>query len=398
MEYLRTLRFLIVAACSLHLCNCTYAQKKPQEVPWNESRKVELDKTTLSERDLVSGINLPWDISWGPDDHIWVTERGGRVLRVEPETGVFEVVLEHPDVVDGAERGMFGLTHHPDWKNHKEVYIVYTNGQWKEGTARERLSVFQWSQGKLINEKVLLEFSAHGWHNGSRLVITPDHKILMSTGEVGLGSESSQNLESLNGKILRINLDGSIPKDNPDPASYVYSYGHRNPQGLAIGPNGIIYSSEHGQSANDEFNIIEAKGNYGWPHVEGNCDTDEEKEYCSNQEVVEPVMEWTPSMGVTGIEYYNHPAIPEWRNSILAAVLGGMRGPHKHMAVLHLSKDGRTVIKNERFLSSLNERVRDICVNPHTGAVYVALNGSAWPGQGPNVIKEYRNREYSPKN
>ncbi len=398
MDCLKTFKPLILSLSLLSVSNCTHAQKKTQKEDdsWNETRKIELGQTTLSERDLVTGINLPWDISWGPDDYIWVTERGGRVLHVDPKTGAYEVILEHREVVDGAERGMFGLTHHPDWENQKKVFIVYTNGQWKEGTARERLSVFEWTGKQLINEQVLLEFPAHGWHNGSRLVISPDNKILMSTGEVGQGAETAQSLTSYNGKILRINLDGSIPNDNPDPNSYIYSYGHRNPQGLTIGRNGIIYSSEHGQSLNDELNIIKPGGNYGWPHVEGNCDTEAEKIYCADKAVEEPLIEWTPSMGVTGIEYYDHPAIPEWRNCVLAAVLGGMRGTHKHMAVIHLSEGGKSATKNDKFLASLNERIRDICVNPHTGAVYIALNGADYPGVAPNIIKEFKNRNYTP--
>lgn len=375
--------------------------KKYVEHVFNEShpnakeKTLKLDKTTLTERDLVTGINLPWDISWGPDDHVWVTERGGRVLRVDPETGAYKIALDHTEtVVDGAERGMFGLVHHPNWQNYKRVYIVYTIGDYKQGTARELLSVFDWKNGKLVNEKTLLDFPAYMLHNGSRLVISPDGKLLMSTGEIGLEEKTAQNLESLNGKILRINLDGSIPDDNPYPNSYVYSYGHRNPQGLAVGKNNIIYSSEHGNALQDEFNIITPKGNYGWPFVEGIVDLKEEKKYVKENEVVEPIMEWLPSQAHSGIEYYDHPVIPEWRHSVLVASLGGMRGLPSYMSILHLSEDGMQVTENEKRLTELKQRIRDICVNPHTGAVYVALNGANWPGEGPNVIKEYRNDAY----
>lgn len=363
--------------------------------PQAQEKTLKLEKTILTERDLVTGINLPWDISWGPDDHIWVTERGGRVLRVDPEIGAYKIAIDHSEtVVDGAERGMFGLVHHPDWQENKQVYLVYTIGDYKQGTAREHLSVFDWKNEKLVNEKILLDFPASGWHNGSRLVISPGGKLLMSTGEIGLKEKTAQNLESLNGKILRINLDGSIPDDNPYPNSYVYSYGHRNPQGLAVGKNGVIYSSEHGNALQDEFNIILPKRNYGWPYVEGGADLKDEKEYSKKNQVMEPVMEWLPSQAISGIEYYDHPAIPEWKHSVLVASLGGMRGPYQHMGILHLSEDGLRVTQNEKRLTELKQRIRDICVNPHTGAVYVALNGAGWPGQGPNVIKEYKNDAY----
>ena len=137
-----------------------------------------------------------------------------------------------------------------------------------------------------MNEEVLLSLPAAGIHNGSRLLVLPDNTLLMSTGDKGDGGSSSQNFNSLNGKILRLNLDGSIPADNPTAGSYVYSMGHRNPQGLAMGPNGLIYSSEHGQSNNDEVNIIQPGRNYGWPNVEGVCNTSSENSFCVANNVV----------------------------------------------------------------------------------------------------------------
>jgi len=114
-------------------------------------------------------------------------------------------------------------------------------------------------------------------------------------------------------KILRLNVDGSVPADNPDNTSLVYSWGHRNAQGLCLGPNGLIYSSEHGQNSNDEFNIIEEGRNYGWPEVEGFCDQSGELDACAELDVKEPLQTWSPCIAVNGIEYYNHPAIPEWQ-------------------------------------------------------------------------------------
>ena len=122
------------------------------------------------------------------------------------------------------------------------------------------------------NEQVLLTVDAGGIHNGSRLLMLPDNTMLMSTGDTGDGGASSQSSNSNNGKILRVNLDGSIPGDNPDPSSYVYSPSAiGTAKDFCLGPDGIIYSSEHGQSNWDEFNIIEPGRNYGWPNVEGNA-------------------------------------------------------------------------------------------------------------------------------
>jgi glucose/arabinose dehydrogenase len=273
----------------------------------------------------------------------------------------------------------------------------YTQGN----NVKERLSMFDWDGTALVNEVQLINaIGGNSIHNGSRLVISQDQKIIMSTGDTGDGGVSSQDMNSLNGKILRINLDGSIPSDNPDPASYVYSFGHRNCQGLAVGPTGIIYASEHGQNNSDEFNIIEAGRNYGWPTVQGACNTTNEINYCTANNVKEPLIEWSPCRAVNGIEYYNHPSIPEWNNCILMAVLGGLNSNYERMTVLHLSADGQSLTtadvsgsnsNADAFFQSFNKRLRDICVNPHDGSVYVALNGAQYPGAGPNTIKKFQN-------
>ncbi|MFM1931865.1 MAG: hypothetical protein RL226_1168 [Bacteroidota bacterium] len=377
---------LVSTISALVLSLCAFAQPT-----WT------VGNTTLTEFDLVTGIQIPWEILWGPDDAIWVTERRGKVLRLDPETGNYTTVLDKTSVIPNGgqgEPGMLGMAMHPTFSTDPYVYIVYCVGSGFNVT--ERLSRFTWDGTNLIDEEILLNnIPGGGIHNGSRLLVTPDQKLLMSTGDTGDGGDSSQDIEALNGKILRINLDGTIPSDNPDPASYVYSWGHRNSQGLCNGPNGLIYSSEHGQSNNDEFNIIEAGRNYGWPYVEGACNTMAEETWCTTLNVREPLMSWSPCVAVNGIEYYTHPAIPEWQNSVLMAVLGGLGSNYERLSVLHLSEDGLTVESEDQFFSSFNQRVRDICVNPNTGAVYVAFNGTNYPGSGPNIIKEFRNLDYN---
>lgn len=356
----------------------------------------EVGNTTLTEYDLVTGIQIPWEILWGQDDYIWVTERRGKVLRVDPASGSYTEVLNMTGTIPnngGGEPGMLGMVQHPDFETNPYIYIVYNYGA--GFNVSERLSRFEWNGSALVNEEILINnIPGSGIHNGSRLMITPDNKILMSTGDTGDGGDSSQDIDAINGKILRIELDGSIPSDNPNPASYVYSWGHRNSQGLCLGPNGLIYSSEHGQSNNDEFNIIEAGRNYGWPFVEGVCNTMSEMTYCTDLNVKEPLKTWSPCIAVNGIEYYTHPAIPEWQNSVLMAVLGGLGANYERLSVLHMSADGLTIESEDQYFSSFNQRVRDICVNPYTGAVYVALNGPGYPGSGPNIIKEFRNLDY----
>ncbi|MFZ8835439.1 MAG: PQQ-dependent sugar dehydrogenase [Flavobacteriales bacterium] len=353
----------------------------------------EVGNTTLTEYDLVTGMQIPWEILWGPDDFIWMTSRKGEVIRINPEDGSYTTVLQKNVMNSGnGEPGMLGMAMHPDWQNTPKVFIVYCAGTSWNG--EEYLSVFDWDGESLINEEILLTLDAGGIHNGSRLLVLPDNTLLMTAGDIG-ASALSQSLSSLQGKTLRLNLDGSIPEDNPFPDSYVYTFGNRNSQGLALGPNGLIYASEHGQNSNDEFNLIQPGGNYGWPQVEGYCNTASEQSFCEENNVVEPLMAWTPCVAVNGIEYYNHEAIPEWQNSVLMAVLGGLGGQYERLSVLHLSEDGTEVMSEDTYFSSFNQRIRDVAVNPYTGSVYVAFNGTSYPGNGPNIIKEFRNEAFA---
>jgi hypothetical protein len=270
---------------------------------------------------------------------------------------------------------------------------VYCSGSAWSGT--ETLSRFTWNGSELVDEEILIDtIEAGGSHNGSRIIVMPDNTLLMTTGDVGNGTEYSQDIESIQGKTLRINLDGSIPADNPNPESYVWTFGHRNSQGLCVGPNGLIYSSEHGQSNWDEFNIITPEANYGWPNVEGPCNTTAEMEFCAENDVTEPLKTWSPCVAVNGIEYYTHEAIPEWQNSVLMSVLGGLGGAYERLSILHMNDDGTVIESEDQYFSEFNQRIRDICVNPHTGAVYVAFNGVSYPGSGPNIIKEFVNEAY----
>ncbi|MFN5295020.1 MAG: PQQ-dependent sugar dehydrogenase [Flavobacteriales bacterium] len=373
---MRTLRTLIAA--SLLSASAVQAQ-----TTWT------LDSTVLVQTDVVTGITRPWEILWGPDDYIWSTCRNGDVLHIDPVTGNYTTILELTVSNNGSgEPGLLGMALHPDFTNTPKVFLVYNYSQ--GNSVKERLSSFDWNGTSLTNETYLIDnIPGNQIHNGARLVISPDGKIMMTTGDIGTGGDLSQDLVSKNGKVLRINLDGSIPSDNPDPSSYVWSFGHRNGQGLCYGPSGILYESEHGQNSSDELNIIEAGRNYGWPEVQGACNTNAEIAFCEANNVVEPIEEWSPCVAVNGLEYYNHPAIPEWQNSLIMGVMGGLNGTsgsNDRVSILHLSDDGLSVLSEDKLFTSLNQRFRDVCINPNTGALYVALNGTQYPGTAPNKI------------
>jgi glucose/arabinose dehydrogenase len=252
------------------------------------------------------------------------------------------------------------------------------------GSILEKIVRYEYDGEKLVDEFVLLDnIQGNTTHDGCRLIILPDNTLLFSTGDAQ-NLPAAQNLSHLSGKFLRLNLDGSIPSDNPFPDNPVYSYGHRNAQGLYLAPNGIIYSSEHGPNTDDELNIIEPGRNYGWPNVRGYCDTQAEIEFCDENNVVEPIEAWTPTTAVSDIIYYDHPAIPEWKDKILLTTL-----KNKRLYVMELSEDGTEVIGEEQLFTNWWGRLRDVCMDPE-GAIYLATNGPSWSNTEPfthSIIK-----------
>ncbi len=345
--------------------------------------QVTLESTTLDTTTLITGLDIPWEIQYGPDGWLWVTERHGRVSRIHPETGEQIIILDHTGAVhQQGESGMLGMALHTDFEEVPRVYLVYT---YQEGGIKERLVYFDYQNNSLINETILIDgIPGNTTHDGSRLVITPDGKLLMTTGDAQ-NLSAPQNVNSLNGKILRINLDGTIPQDNPFGGdNYVYTFGHRNAQGLDYGPDGILYSSEHGPSTDDEVNIIEEGRNYGWPEVLGFCDTPAEQDFCEEHNVKEPISAWTPTIAPSDLIYYNYDAIPEWKHTILLTVL-----KDKRVVELELSPDGKEITAEKQWFVGYWGRLRDVCASPE-GELFLATNGQSWSNNDPfthSIIK-----------
>lgn len=245
---------------------------------------------------VIEGLDSPWDMVWGPDDQIWVTERQGkRITSINPKTGDHNVLVTLEDVYVGPQHeGVLGLALDPDLgkaesKNH--VYVAHTYMDGKKEYARIVRLRHDPKTNKLVEPTVILSgLPAGDDHNGGRLRFGPDGKLYYSIGEQGhnQGKNFCKPIEAQRlptgkevadknwsaaypGKVIRLNTDGSIPSDNPvlnGVRSHVYTYGHRNPQGLVfVGTQ--LFSSEHGPSTDDEINLLQAGGNYGWPHVAG---------------------------------------------------------------------------------------------------------------------------------
>lgn len=331
---------------------------------------------------VAKGLDVPWEILWGPDDHIWITERSGKVKRINPDTKAIQTLLELT-VAGQGESGLLGMALNPNFTEEPLVYLAYnyTDGN----SIRERLVRYSYEQDRLINEEVLIDnISGNSYHDGARLLFGPDGKLYMTTGDAG-DMPLSQNLSSLNGKLLRINPDGSIPDDNPIEGSYVWALGLRNSQGLDFGRNGILYASEHGPESDDEINILEEGRNYGWPNVIGPCDTPEETQFCTANNVREPIQHYTPTLAVAGIAYYSHEALPEWTNSLIVTSLKAGK-----LLVLHLSDSGDSVINTTTVYDKNFGRLRDVCVSDD-GRVFISTSnndGRGDPNTGDDKIME----------
>ena len=361
----------------------------------NTFAQITVGNTTLQVREVIGNLDIPWEIKWGYDGFIWMTERPGIVSRVNVETGEKNVILDIQNTVYSGnnEAGLLGMEFHPEFSTNHILFMTYTFIQGNQ--IKERLSSFTYNINSetLENEQILLNnINGYTTHIGSRILALEDLTILISTGDAQ-DQPASQDVNELTGKILRMDISennfGGIPADNPIPNSYVWSWGHRNAQGLELAPNGIIYSSEHGPTTDDELNILVPNRNYGWPYVQGFCDEPTETDFCEQNNVVEPLVNWTPTIAPSDIIWYDHPAIPEFQNTLLMTVL-----KNKMLVRFEFSEDGQSVTNETEFFQYEWGRLRDICVSPD-GKIYLATNGNTWPSQPPNEIIELSNANYN---
>ena len=309
---------------------------------------------------------MPWSIDFTPDGRLLYTERGGRLSSLidgEPREMLrLDVVAK-----EGDEGGLLGLAVSPDYRTSRAIYVHYTY----HGARGPQNRVSRFIEGedhRLGSERAIIEGLPGGRvHNGGRVKFGPDGKLYVTAGETW-HKELAQRLDSLGGKILRLNPDGSIPRDNPFEGSPIWSYGNRNPQGLAWHPEtGALFSSEHGPSgengwfAHDEVNLIERGQNYGWPEVIG---------YTSDPRYVSPVYQtgdvtWAPS-GCAFVTSHRYPRL-KWR--LLAANLRG-----ESLGVITLKPPAYRELESvETMFEGELGRLRDVTQGPD-GYVYLCTS------------------------
>ncbi|MEX0966203.1 MAG: PQQ-dependent sugar dehydrogenase [Bacteroidia bacterium] len=338
---------------------------------------------TLTTREVATGLDTPWEILWGPDDHIWMTERYGRISRVNPANGQVMPLLTIDDVHEVSEAGLMGMALYPAFEDTSWVFVAYN---YFDQGIKVRIARYDYADDQLTNPLILLDgIAGSAIHNGCRLIFLPDNTLLITTGDAG-NTQTPQDHSSLNGKVLRMTAEGEIPANNPFPGNNLWSKGHRNAQGLVLA-KGLVYSSEHGPNSDDELNIIYSGRNYGWPDVNGFCNEPAEIIFCNDSDVVEPVSAWTPTLAVAGIDYYGGWGIPEWHNSILMTTLKASR-----LVQLKLNATATDVEEENSFFAGNDSygRLRDLCVSPD-GRVFIATSnkdGRGSPGPDDDMIIE----------
>ena len=364
----------------LFIVGCSNNEATPDTEPVNmlNDEKPYIDIPYNSEI-IAEGLNVPWEMVFSDEGTIYFTERPGSLRVIRNGELKEEPLLElgSPFISNG-EGGLLGLEIDPNFEDNHYMYIYHSYE--KNGAVQNRVLRLIVEEEKAEIDRVILDnIVGDTNHNGGRIKIGPDGLLYITAGDKYV-PDLAQDKESMGGKIFRIHLDGTIPEDNPISGSPVYSYGHRNPQGLAWHPKtGKLYSSEHGQSAHDEINQINAGQNYGWPIIEGNQ---------IEAGMVSPILNsgnetWAPS----GMTFVSEGL---WKNQLLVANLRG-----NQILKVELEPNGEEVKNVESLFKEKYGRIRNVVEGPD-GSLYIMTNNR--DGRGTPIDGDDRIIRMVPRN
>ncbi|WKN40626.1 PQQ-dependent sugar dehydrogenase [Tunicatimonas pelagia] len=328
---------------------------------------------------FADGLEIPWAVAFAGDDKVLVTERPGR-LRVIDNGELQAPVQSTPEVLHEGQGGLLDVAVDPDYDQNGWVYLSFSHALEDDGAklgamtkiVRGKIENNQWTSEETVFESPHDLYSTTRHHYGNRIVFDPEGYLYFSIGDRG-AQDQAQDITRPNGKVHRINRDGSIPEDNPfvnetDAISSIFTYGNRNPQGLAVHPEtGTIWETEHGPMGGDEVNIIQKGNNYGWPVItygrnyNGTSITD----ITRKEGMEQPIIYWKPSIAVCGIEFYQGDEFPKWKNKLLVGALA-----YEEVRLLNIVDD--RIMHDEVIMKNVG-RVRDVAPGPN-GAVYVIMN------------------------
>jgi len=342
---------------------------------------------------VATGLEVPWAFAWLPNGDMLVTERPGRVRLIEKGKLKAEPVFVVPDVEPSSESGLMDVTLHPEFAKNNFIYLGYAYN--KEGK-RVKVVRYKYAGGKFTEPKSVIEdIPSAANHAGMRCRFGPDKKLYVATGD-STDWTLAQKLDSLAGKTLRLNDDGTIPQDNPFVKTQgarpeVWSYGHRNAQGMTWQPgSGLMFQTEHGPSSfegkgsgGDEVNIVERGLNYGWPEIHHT-----EK----REGMISPLLEYSPACAPASAAFLSSDKISAFKGNFFFGCLRGTR-------IIRVVLDGRKVVRQENLLEGTFGRIREIEEGPD-GYLYFSTSnrdGRGSPAKDDDrimrIVPESQNRE-----
>ena len=336
----------------------------------------------LKVETVARGLSHPWALAFLPDGSMLVTERPGRIRIVAKDGIVSKPVENVPRVFARGQGGMLDIILDRDFAQNRLVYFSYAEPVDGGGrTALARAVLDSGDAPALRDVKVIFRQAgppSRSNHFAGRIVQGRDGNLFITTGDHFTDRDMAQTLDNDLGKVIRITPDGEAPKDNPftgrtGARAIVWSYGHRNPQGLTINPaDGALWEQEHGARGGDEINVIQPGKNYGWPLVSYGVNYDGSAVGTGKQKaegIEDPVWHWTPSIAPSGLTFYTGDLFPQWKGSLFSGALRGQL-----LSRLEI-KNGKPV-KEERLLQDLGERIRDVRQGPD-GALYLLTDAEA---------------------
>lgn len=374
----------LLGSCDRLPANSISSTPEPSTVASTNSTKFK--QTAFKQTTVVEGLERPWSMAWLPDGTMLVTEKAGRLRLIREGQLLPTPIAGLPEVMSSGQGGLMDVSLHPQFTQNQLIYLTYAHGQ--KNANRTRLVRAKLNGDNTLRDlKVIFEVSqekSDGQHFGSRMAWLPDGTLLLAIGDGGnppvelageLIRKQAQNLRSHLGKIVRLNPDGSVPPDNPfvnnknaDPK--VWSYGHRNIQGLVYdSAKKQVWATEHGARGGDELNLPEAGKNYGWPIVTRSQEYfgGEISEERSRVGLVDPKVVWTPAIAPSGLAIYNGDRFPAWQGDLF---VGGLVG--KGIRRIDLDDAGNVQGQEEM---PIGQRVRDVRQGPD-GLLYVLTDES----------------------
>jgi glucose/arabinose dehydrogenase len=370
-------RFLIVLALVLTFTSAALLATDAH----SETASFESSAGKLNVETIASGLVHPWALAFLPGNRMLVTERPGR-MRIVTRDGKLSAPLGGlPEVWASGQGGLLDVITDKAFAQNHTIYFCYAERTAGGGrTAIARATLMDNDAPHLNDVKVIFRQRgplSSGNHYGCRIAQANDDNLFVTLGEHFIYRDEAQNLGNHLGKLIHITPDGAVPSDNPfvgrnDAQPEIWSYGHRNEQGLAFNPaTGDLWEIEHGPRGGDEVNIISKGKNYGWPVIGYGIDYNGAKIHDSTAKagMEQPIKYWVPSIAPSGMAFYNGSMFPSWKGSLFTGALAGEM-------LVRLTLNGNTVTGEERLLQNLNERIRDVRQGPD-GALWLLTDNSS---------------------